>query len=134
MAATKRITHLTFIQDTITRMANEANTLKAWLVPVVTAAYGYAVIGHSWPVAALGIMASLVFGWQSARYLQQERAFRSLYISAARGEVTPFSMDITDHTVSLWGKRSALWTWSVGGFFGTFVAVGVCVVLYAVFC
>jgi hypothetical protein len=40
-----------FIQETINRMGLSGNTVKAWLMPVVTAAYGYAVTKGSVSVA-----------------------------------------------------------------------------------
>ena len=92
-----RVAHLEFIQGAIHRMANEANTLKAWLVPVVTAAYGLAITHSSWVIAGLGIVATMVIGWQAACYLRRERAFRDLYVAALKKEVTDFSMDPTNY-------------------------------------
>jgi len=124
--------HLGFIQDAIARMANEANTLKAWLVPVVTAAYGYAVVGRSWTVAALGIAATLVFGWQSAHYLQQEKAYRALYVETLSDKAMLFDMSIKGRTKSLWGKESALRSWSIWGFFGAFTLAGIAALVCAI--
>ncbi|MDR1441153.1 MAG: hypothetical protein LBJ02_01970 [Bifidobacteriaceae bacterium] len=129
MADQERVAHLGFIQDVITRMAREANTLKAWLVPVATAAYGFALTNHSWPVAALGVAATLVMGWQSAEYLRQERAYRSLYSAAAQPDsaVMSFDMDARPYLRGWLSRKSVLWSWSVAGFFGSFIAAGIAV-------
>jgi histidine triad (HIT) family protein len=108
-------------------MAGEANTLKAWLVPVATAAYGFAVVNRSWPVALLGIAATFVMGWQSAHYLRQERAYRALYAAAAKPgtDVTLFDMNPSPYCPRWFGKRSVLSSWSIVGFFGALILAGV---------
>ncbi len=81
--------HLEFIQSVISRMANASASAKTWLLPVVTATYGYALVSNDWWVAILGIVATLVFGLLDANYLKQERSFRTLYDSVARGNPIP---------------------------------------------
>jgi len=127
--AEDRRTYLGFIQDAITRMAGEANTLKAWLVPVVTAAYGYALVAHSWVVGLVGLLASLAAGYQAAHYLQQERAFRDLYGDAVAGKAEHFHMDI-DERVHRWRvEMKVVCSWSIAGFFGLIATGGLVIVI-----
>jgi len=143
--AEDRRAHLGFIEDAITRMANESTTLKAWLVPVVTAAYGYAIISSSWVIALVGIIATVVVGWQAAHYLRQERAYRALYAAAVTARTTTFDMDIspmlqrptsiqanpTDGTQTpkrlSWGP--VVRSWSIGGFFGVIIVGGIVIMI-----
>lgn len=129
-----RRAYLGFIEDAITRMASEANTLKAWLVPVVTAAYGYAIICDSWVVALVGVLATAVLAWQAANYLRQERAYRNLYEAAITAESVTFNLNTRDHLPSWCGKKSVLWSWSVLGFFGVIIIGGLVIITVTAFC
>lgn len=144
-SAEDRRAHLGFIEDAIARMASEATTLKAWLVPVVTAAYGYAIISRSWVIAVVGVIATLIVGWQAAHYLRQEHACRTLYVSAVVGRATAFDMNIKpllkrptpgDKGVKEGGEEPATvsWglvvrSWSIGGFFGPIAVGGVAIIV-----
>ena len=90
--------HLDFIQALITRMSNSSVQAKSWLLPVVVAAYGYALTQRSGSVALLGIAAVLLFCYIDASYLRQERAYRDLYNTVVEGKVKipPFSLNPYD--------------------------------------
>lgn len=77
--------HLDFIQSVITRMSAASSSAKAWLLPVVTAAYGYALTQNADSVALLGLGATLLFAYLDANYLPQEKRFRALYKTVACG-------------------------------------------------
>ena len=47
--------HLDFIQSVVTRMSAASSNAKAWLLPVVTAAYGYALTQRADSVALLAV-------------------------------------------------------------------------------
>lgn len=87
--------HLEFIQAIIARMSAASASAKGWLLPVVTAAYGYALTKDSWPVALLGLGASAMFAFIDAHYLEEEKKYRRLYNAVAGGEqqIPPFSLD-----------------------------------------
>lgn len=78
--------HLDFIQAVITRMSAASSAAKAWLLPVVTAAYGYALTQKADSVALLGISATLLFAYLDANYLRQEKRYRCLYTAVAVGD------------------------------------------------
>jgi hypothetical protein len=86
--------HLEFIQAIIARMSAASANVKGWLLPVVTAAYGYALTKHSPSVAILGMAASAMFAFIDAHYLDEERKYRQLYNAVADGkqQIPPFSL------------------------------------------
>lgn len=131
--------HLAFIQSVVTRMSQASASAKTWLLPIVTAAYGYALTKDSWTVATLGIGAVIVFGLLDANYLKQERSFRVLYDKVANGGSVPrFSMNPT--LAASEGRRSNYWpdmkdvkSWAVAPVYGPFIFAGMCILLYTIF-
>lgn len=87
--------HLDYIQAAIARMSSASSSAKGWLLPVVTAAYGYAATKQEWAVALLGVLAVTLFGFLDANYLKHERRFRHLYAAVVLSDtrVPPFSLD-----------------------------------------
>ena len=77
--------HLEFIQAIVARMAQSSVQTKSLLLPVVVAAYGYALTQKSVSVSLLGIAAVLLFGYIDASYLRQEQAYRRLYNAVIEG-------------------------------------------------
>lgn len=144
--------HLDFIQATITRMSAASTSAKSWMLPVVTATYGYAITQCSPSVALLGIGAALVFAYLDANYLRQEKRFRRLYRAVAEGkdEIAVFSLNpedaaSTDARVSReeWGNRvprllsrfvpgPAVWSsWSIGPFYAAVTVAGIVIAISA---
>lgn len=76
-------------------MSAASSSAKGWLLPVATATYGFALIQHSRAVALLVLAAVVLFMFLDANYLRQERAYRRLYDTVARGTraVPQFSLD-----------------------------------------
>lgn len=87
--------HLEFIQAIVARMAQSSVQTKSLLLPVVVAAYGYALTQKSVSVSLLGIAAVLLFGYIDANYLRQEQAYRRLYNAVIEGtkEIPLFSLN-----------------------------------------
>lgn len=86
--------HLEFIQAVVTRMSAASTSAKSWLLPVVTATYGYGMTQSAWSVIGLGLSAVLLFLFLDAHYLGQEKAYRALYDAVAgRNDIPPFSLD-----------------------------------------
>ena len=138
--------HLGFVQANVTRMSAASTTTKSWLLPVVTAAFGYALTHQADSVAFLGIMSVVLFGLLDANYLRQEKAYRNLYNAVARrpGDIPLFSMDPRDAeqegtpATSRWGKlrlsvaqwvppRQVWFSWSIAPFYGPLLIAGVAV-------
>lgn len=109
--------HLDFIQAVITRMSAASSSAKAWLLPVVTAAYGYALVQRADSVALLGLAATLLFAYLDANYLRQEKRFRSLYKVVASGnyEVANFSLQVSELPLDVPTKEKGDWPSSTPG-------------------
>lgn len=89
--------HLDFIQTVVTRMSAASTSTKSWLLPVVTATYGYGMTQNAWSVIALGVGAVLLFMFLDAHYLDREKAYRALYDAVVRDKGIPrFSLDPRD--------------------------------------
>lgn len=122
--------HLSFIQAVITRMAQASASAKTWLLPIVTATFGYAIISNSWGVALLGTLAVLLFALLDANYLKQERAFRKLYDQVVQGCPIPaFAMNPAlaspqGSNVDYWPDWADVRSWAVLPFYGPFFLVG----------
>lgn len=136
--------HLEFIQTTIARMASASSRTKSWLLPVVTAAYGFALTQRSGLIATLGIVAVITFAYLDAQYLRNERQFRQLYNAVAQGETTlpPFSLNPEDLKPAgsihnsprekkainrWWPGMHIMLSWSIAVFYGVQFLLGICV-------
>ncbi|WP_405576140.1 hypothetical protein OG317_11920 [Streptomyces sp. NBC_01167] len=130
VSAEDRRQHLSFIQAVITRMSQASASSKAWLLPIVTATYGYAVTGKSILVALLGCLAVLLFGVLDANYLKQERAFRKLYDEVASGGPIPaFSMNPSlaspaGNGANYWPDWPDVRSWAVAPVYGPLLLAG----------
>lgn len=144
--------HLDFIQATITRMSAASTTTKSWMLPILTATYGYALAQSARPVALLGIAAAMLFAYLDANYLRQEKRFRRLYKAVAEGSnrIAAFSLNPDDVTPEENGRSTEEWarwmprwinrlipgpvvwaSWAVGPFYAALVGLGIVIALKA---
>ncbi|MGW4752905.1 HIT family protein [Streptomyces chartreusis] len=136
VSAEDRRQHLSFIQAVITRMSQASSSSKSWLLPIVTATYGYAVTGKSILVALLGCLSVLVFGVLDANYLKQERAFRKLYDEVASGRPIPaFSMNPTlaspaSNRANYWPDWPDVRSWAVAPVYGPLLLAGMGLIVW----
>jgi len=142
--------HLDFIQATITRMSAASTSAKSWMLPLVTATYGYAITQDAVSVALLGIGAVLLFAYLDANYLRQEKRFRRLYKAVAEGsnEIAVFSLNPDDVVPPQNGESDEEWadwmprwvnrflpgpvvwaSWSIGPFYSALVVAGVVIAM-----
>lgn len=145
--------HVELIQAVVTRMAEASTNAKSWLLPVVTAAYGFALTNRSGSVATLGVVAVVLFSFLDANYLRQERAYRALYdVVTTRSRPVPiFSLDPahadeplpdvealpTRHKVGAiartWMPGWRIWiSWSIAPFYGALFLLGLGILTYGV--
>lgn len=91
--------HLEFIQNIVTRMANNSFLLKGWSVTLVAAIFVLTVNNPSVYLVFVAVFPALAFWGLDAYYLRQERLFRQLYRQAIEDpdSVTVFSMDASGH-------------------------------------
>lgn len=59
LAPEDRRKHLDYIQAVVTRQSAASSSAKGWLLPIVTATFGFALTQGSWPLTALGMVAVL---------------------------------------------------------------------------
>lgn len=142
--------HLDFIQAIVARMAGASAAAKDWLLPVVSATFGFALVKHEAQVAVLGILAVLLFAFLDANYLRQEKAYRGLYDTVARQTrpVVTFSLDPSDADDPIppagnrreklralrrrWFPDREVWlSWSVAPFYGALLLVGLWIAVVA---
>lgn len=74
-----KLKHLEFIQNTITRMANNSFLLKGWAIIVIGALIGLNKDGLDVKVIWIEIFLIVMFWALDAYFLKQERIFRGLY-------------------------------------------------------
>ena len=75
------VKHLEFIQNVITRMANNSFLLKGWTVTLVAALFLLAAQNANIRFPLLAFFPVIAFWVLDAYYLWQERLFRALYNS-----------------------------------------------------
>lgn len=148
IAAEDRRKHLDYIQAVVTRQSAASGAAKGWLLPIVTATFGFALTQESWPLAALGMVSVLLFAYLDANYLRSERQFRRLYNTVARSSrrVPLYTLDPVDADESLAGSgltrskwrrlvraylpEASIWaSWSIAPFYVALLLLGVGVVL-----
>lgn len=128
------------IQNAISRMASASSSSKSWLLPVITAAYGYALTQEADSIAAVGIGATLLFAALDAHYLRQERAFRCLFRRTVERKVPVYDMnnrvyygkpnaDEEDQREENCQWRKVVFSWSLSGFYGPMALGGVAIII-----
>lgn len=131
--------HLAFAQSVISRMAQSSSNAKSWLLPVITAAYGYAFTKPSIAVAVLGIVATIVFGILDASYLRTERRYRELYERIAENDidVPPYSLKYKKpgdtRKTDFIELCSTMKAWAFWPFYLTFFVTGIAALISALF-
>lgn len=148
IAPEDRRKHLDYIQAVVTRQSAASASAKGWLLPIVTATFGFALTQRSWPLAAMGMVAVVLFAYLDANYLRSEKQFRRLYNTVARSsrKVPLFTLDPVDAdeplpddapAMSKWKKalrtyvpdRSIWASWSITPFYIALLLLGVGVLI-----
>lgn len=130
--------YLSFIQNIINRMAGASANSKTWLLPIATAAYGYAIVNKSIMVTVLGMIATFILACLDAGYLTNERRYRQLYnqIISNSNTVVPFSLSCYRNTTG-WTRfkeyLKALISWSILLFYGALFLTGIAIMLLLIF-
>lgn len=140
--------HLDYLQAVVTRQASASAAAKGWVLPVVTATYGFALTQRAWPLALLGMLGLILFAYLDAHYLQTERRFRRLYVIVAQSvrSVPLFTLNPddaddpseagSDEPSSRWRRfkrryipsRDIWYSWSIAPFYGALALIGLGVI------
>lgn len=133
--AEDRRQHLSFIQNIINRMAGASSNSKTWLLPIATAAYGYAIANKSIMVTALGMIATFILALLDAGYLTNERRYRQLYnqIISNPNVAVPFSLSCYREGKTRCARFKeyirALKSWSIVLFYRALLLTGISIML-----
>jgi len=93
----KKVKHLEFIQNIITRMNTNSFQIKTWAITIVSATLAlYASTKNDYFIL-VGVFPATIFWFLDAYYLTQERKFRGLYndvagVSKKPKKLKPFEM------------------------------------------
>ena len=133
--AEDRRQNLSFIQNIINRMAGASSNSKTWLLPIATAAYGYAIANKSIMVTALGMIATFILALLDAGYLTNERRYRQLYnqVISNPNVAAPFSLSCYREGKTRCARfkeyMRALKSWSIVLFYGALLFTGIAIML-----
>lgn len=91
----KKLKHLEFIQQAISRMASNLFLLKGWTVTLIAAIFALAAKESRDSYFLLAYLPTLMFWVLDGYFLSQERRFRSLYhhVTKLDESAIDFSMD-----------------------------------------
>jgi len=89
----KKLKHLEFIQQIITRMNTNSFLLKGWTVTLVAAIFALAAKDANQKYFIVSYLPIPIFWYLDAFFLSQERKFRKLYDVVRLKAVIDFSMD-----------------------------------------
>lgn len=112
----KKIKHLEFLQNVITRMNSNSFLIKGWTITLVSALFALASKDANANYVLVSYIAIPVFWVLDGFYISQERQYRDLYaVVAAKDETAiDFSMDASSFNQ---GNR----TWLAGIFSKTLI-------------
>ncbi|BAX97068.1 protein hit [Mycobacteroides stephanolepidis] len=144
--------HLDYIQAVVTRQSTASASAKGWLLPVVTAVFGFALTQHAWLLALLGMFLIAMFAYIDANYLRSEKAYRALYTTVSRSQrmVPRFTLNPEDAYEPQCGDAPAaakwkalrdkyfpsreVWmSWSIAPFYSAMLLLGIGVAFTAAF-
>ena len=103
----ERLKHLEFLQQVISRMANNSFLIKGWSLTLLSALLAIALKDQVITVIRVAFIPCVMFWILDAYFLRQERLFRKLFDlvrSQSTDTATTFSMDTGpfDSQVSSW--------------------------------
>lgn len=131
------IKHLEFIQNTITRMANNSFLLRGWTVTLVAALFALSAQSAKLDFVYLAFIPISAFWILDAYYLRQERLFRALYNDIRNKEETviqsegPFTMNTEPFKKAEKCWLQVMFSTTTGIFYIT-VIIAVALVLFAI--
>lgn len=107
--------HMDYVQSAIARMSAQSATQKNYCITLVTAIVGASFVTQTSGLIYIAMLATVIFGFVDAKYLQVERGFRDLYDEVRRvgaGKSVDFRM--TPHSSSY---LASIVSWSILPFY-----------------
>lgn len=102
----RKLKHLEFLQDTITRMASNSFLIKGWCITLVAAILALASQGGNQRIILVSYFPIIMFWLLDAYFLRQERLFRKLYDKIRNADEN--SIDFSMNTAEF-AKESISW-------------------------
>lgn len=105
----KKLKHLEFIQNIITRMNANSFLIKGWAITLVSALFALASKDANKNYVLVSYIAIPVFWILDGFFISQERKFRALYdaVRIKSEDAIDFSMDISPY-------KKGRYTWAAG--------------------
>lgn len=130
----KKLKHLEFIQNAISRMGSNSFKIKGWYITVFTATIALAVDSGKWLYILVAYIPLFLFWSLDAYYLQQERRFRDIYDIVALEEESQINFDmrkgITPQCIGKMAFSKTIWPlYLIPGIILTIVVVIILVLL-----
>lgn len=121
----KKLKHLEFIQNTITRMANNSFLLKGWTITVVGALIGLNKDGLDSKIITIVVFLIAMFWTLDAYFLKQERFFRKRYdeVSKKEEDEIDFSMRLDEGLTSKDDWINVVFSVTLNVFYGVLIFV-----------
>lgn len=95
----KKLKHLEFIQNVITRMNANSFVIKGWTITLVSALFALSAGGANNRYVMISYIVIPVFWMLDGFYISQERKFRKLYshVAGLEEQLIDFKMDTSPH-------------------------------------
>lgn len=116
----KKLKHLEFIQNVITRMNSNSFTIKGWTITLISALFALAANGSNPKYVLITYIIVPVFWVLDAFYLSQEKQYRGLYSEVAikNEDAIDFSMNATKYDINGNTWLSSIFTKTIIPFYG----------------
>lgn len=125
--AQQKIAHLTFIQGIITRMGSNSFLIKGWSVTLVAATFALSSKDSNKLMLLIAYFPIFMFWILDSFFLSREAAFRKLYESVARGEISSENFTLDTSSIRCANIIYSCFTKTIWPFYG-FIAL---IVLFA---
>jgi len=129
------IKHLEFVQNVITRMANNSFLLRGWAVTLVAALSALAAQNTNITFVLVAFIPIIAFWILDGYYLRQERLFRELYKDICKKTeeeiklIGAFSMDTTGYKKNVASWFRTLFSITTSLFYGSITAAVIFVII-----
>lgn len=116
----KKLKHLEFIQNVITRMNSNSFSIKGWTITLISALFALAANGSNPKYVLITYIIVPVFWILDAFYLSQEKQYRGLYneVAIKKEDAIDFSMNATKYDADDNTWLSSIFTKTIIPFYG----------------
>jgi hypothetical protein len=128
----KKLKHLEFIQNAITKMGNNSFLIKGWLITIVSALYALSAKDANNNYLIITYLAIPTFWLLNGYYLSQERKYRALYdiVRLKNENQIDFNMDTTTYNNGKNTILSALFSISIFPLYLTMLFITIIIMIF----